>query len=85
MDDVIIFGSGKVEEWKELDRLLKIFYKAYGRQLNLGKLFSIFNEQEKNIEDEMIEIFPVQSSTLGSRFKYLGYLLKPNYYYTYDW
>ena len=44
-DDVIIYGTGDVAEWTEINRILKLFCHASGMLLNLEKSCFIFHKQ----------------------------------------
>ena len=85
VDDVIIYGRGDVEDWMEINRILKLFCCASGMQLNFGKSCFIFHKQVCAVEKAIKEIIPVKSSAIGDGLKYLGCLLKPNGYLTKDW
>ena len=82
---MIIFGTGDVEEWTEINRILNLFCRASGMLLNLNKSGFIFHKQVCDVEVALMEIIPVKSSAIGGGIKYLRCLLKPNGYITKDW
>ena len=65
VDDVIIYGMGDVEDWTEINRILKLFCCASGMQLNFDKSCFIFHKQVCAVEAAIKEIIPVKSSAIG--------------------
>ena len=54
-------------------------------EINLDKtcVFCVGESSEKT--QQILDIFPVKSFPLDLGFKYLGYMLKPNFYQISDW
>ena len=80
MDDVILFGLGIVEEWRNFHEILTIFYSESGVDIRLEK----FILHQHNGFDEMLakigSSIQYKVENFYYSFKYLGYLLKPNNY-----
>ena len=85
MDDVILLGTGTLREWLAFDVILKTFCQASRMIISMEKSVFLFN----NVDDEVLlnisRIMPYKMDPLTSRFKYLGYFLKPLGYKSNDW
>ena len=85
VDDFLIMSNDSPLEWKEIDKLLKIFYFATGLQNNWTK--STFHHA--NIHDQDLDllkgIFPHSYIHLSQGFQYLGYYIKADHYKALDW
>eukprot|EP00253_Pinus_taeda_P036198 PITA_36198 len=85
VDDILIFSNGSHNELKELKDIFDLFMKASGMLINSGKsqvCVAGFNRRECNA---MTNLFPFQTQSLDSSFKYLGFWLKPDAYKKEDW
>lgn len=76
VDDVIIMTNATLQEWWEIDKILKSFCLASGLQINATK--SIILQAGLSEKDLSLykSLFPYKFSNLASGFKYLGFYLK---------
>lgn len=85
VDDVILFGSGTIEEWRTFAEVINCFCSALGMLVSFQKSMFL-NHGVNNITLEQISSFlPYQSSDLNNGVKYLGFFIKPNCYSVNDW
>ena len=77
VDDVILFGLGIVEEWKNYKKLLDTFCYATGMKISVAKSSFLYNDIDETVRSRISTLFPFKMEPLTSRFKYLGYYLKP--------
>eukprot|EP00253_Pinus_taeda_P017324 PITA_17324 len=85
VDDILLFSNGSHEELKEYKKIIDLFMKATGMQLNYGKsqvCVAGYNRRECN---SMTNLFPFHLQPLASPFKYLGFWLKLDTYKKEDW
>jgi hypothetical protein len=85
VDDVIIMTNATLQEWWEIDKILKSFCLASGLQINATKstiLQAGLSEQDLS---PFKSLFPYKFSDLASGFKYLGYYLKTGPQRVDDW
>jgi hypothetical protein len=85
VDDVIIMTNATMQEWWEIDKILKSFCSASGLQVNATKTTIL---QEGLTEQDLIpykSLFPYNFSDLASGFKYLGFFLKTGLQRAEDW
>eukprot|EP00253_Pinus_taeda_P028824 PITA_28824 len=85
VDDILLFSNGNQVEIKEIKRILELFMKATGMQVNFRKsqlILDGFNRQE---ESHITFVLPFNVQKLGDPFKYLGFWLKPDTYKKQDW
>jgi hypothetical protein len=85
VDDVIIMTNATMQEWWEIDKVIKSFCLASGLQVNGTKTTIL---QEGMTEQELMpfkSMFPYIFSDLESGFKYLGYFLKTGPQRVEDW
>jgi hypothetical protein len=85
VDDVIIMTNATMQEWWEIDKVLKFFCSASGLQVNGSKSTLL---QEGMTEHDLFpckSLFPYRFSDLDSGFNYLGYFLKTGLQRVEDW
>ena len=85
VDDILLFSNGSQSEIKEIKKILEIFMKATGMQVNYRKsqlILEGFNRQEKS---QITSVLPFDVYKLEDPFKYLGFWLKPDKYRKQDW
>jgi hypothetical protein len=76
VDDVLIMTRATLQEWMEVDRLIKIFCKASGLQVNESKTTVL---HAGLLEVDLIPLkilLPFNFAELSVGFNYLGYYLK---------
>jgi len=76
VDDVLIMTSATLQEWLEIHRLIKLFCKALGLQLNGTKTNVLYEELLVVHLIPFKSILPFNFTDLSIGFKYLGYYLK---------
>lgn len=84
-DVILLFSDGKKAEIKAIKRILDLFTKETGMQVNFKKsqlILDGFNRQE---ESHITSVLPFNVQKLGDPFKYLGFWLKPDTYRKHDW
>ena len=85
VDDVILMGTGTLQEWDAFDVILETFCKAFDMRISLEKSCFLYN----NIDDaslmDIARVLPYQMEPVQTGFKYLGFYLKPLRYRAYDW
>jgi hypothetical protein len=85
VDDVLIMTKASIQEWKEINDLLKIFCSASGMKVNLTKsTFHYFGIQGEILE-KFKEAFPYNFVDLSEGFRYLRYFLKAEKYKVEEW
>jgi hypothetical protein len=85
VDDVLIMTNDSLQEWKEINEILKTFCSAMGLSINWEKsTFHFANLQQQNL-DQLKGIFPYTFTHLSTGLKYLGYFLKVDSYKPTDW
>jgi hypothetical protein len=85
VDDVIIMSNATIQEWWEIDKLLKSFCSASGLLVNESKSTML---QEGLSEHDLVPfkaLFPYNFEDLDAGFKYLGYFLKTGTHRAIDW
>jgi hypothetical protein len=85
VDDVLIMTRASIQEWKEIDDILKIFCRATSMMVNLLKSTFHHSGIQGEVLDNFKEIFPYNFVDLSEGFRYLGYFLKPDNYKAEDW
>jgi len=84
VDDIIIFGEAKDNEWESFKLILDCFCKATGMIINVQKSQLLFHKVREDIEVVVLNSFPYPHNSLDNGLKYLGFSLNPNEYkYTY--
>ena len=85
VDDILIFCSGSVRDLCALDDILKLFSKATGMDINVGK--STVIPYLLSIEEERVlsELFPFHTTAFEEGIHYLKFFIKPNAYQKQDW
>jgi hypothetical protein len=85
VDDVLIMTKAILQEWKDIENILKIFYRATGMLVNMTKLtFHYSGIQGEDLEN-FKDAFPYNFFELFEVFKYLVYFLKTGKYKVEDW
>ena len=79
-DDIIIFCSGSVRELCALDDILKIFSKAIGMDINIGKSMVIPYLLSREEEMVLSELFPFHIVAFEEGIHYVGLFINPNDY-----
>jgi hypothetical protein len=85
VDDVIIMTNATLQEWWEIDKILKSFCLASGLLINATKstfLQAGLSEQELS---PYKSLFPYNFTDLATGFKYLGFYLKTGPQRAVDW
>jgi hypothetical protein len=85
VDDVIIMTNATMQEWWEIDKVLKFFLLTSGLKINGSKSTLL---QEGLMEHDLVPykaLFPFRFSELDSGFNYLGYFLKSGVQRVEDW
>eukprot|EP00253_Pinus_taeda_P004599 PITA_04599 len=85
VDDILLFSNGNMTEIKELKKILELFMKATGMEVNYKKsqlILEGFNRKEKG---QITSILPFDVYKLEDPFKYIGFWLKSNAYKKQDW
>ena len=85
VDDVILFGMGTVEEWKNYKEILDTFCSATGMEISVAKSSFLFNDIDETVRQRISNFLPFKMDPLTLGFKYLGYYLKPLGYGIKDW
>jgi len=76
VDDVLIMIKDSIQEWKEINDLLKIFCSASGMKVNLTKSTIHFFGIQGEILEKFNEAFPYNFVDLSEGFRYVRYFLK---------
>ena len=58
MDDVILMGTGTLQEWVAFDVILSTFCKASGMCISLDKSFFLYNNIDADIYMEISRALP---------------------------
>ena len=85
VDDIFIFCYGSVRELCALDDILKIFSKATGMDINVGKSTFIPDLLSREEERVLLELLPFHTVAFEEGIYYLGFFIKPNDYRKWDW
>ena len=85
VDDVILFGSGTVEEWVAFKVILDNFCAASGMCINLDKSCFLFNNVDEGILNRISRTLTLKYDHISLGFKYLFYFIKPLGYLVKDW
>jgi hypothetical protein len=85
VDDVIIMTGATMQEWREIDKVLKFFSSTYGLTINASK--STFHQVGLSDQDliPFKDFFPFIFIELEEGFKYLGFLVKAGALRLEDW
>jgi hypothetical protein len=76
VDDVLIMTKATLQEWMEIDKIIKIFCKASRLLVNQSKT-TVHFEGLSDVELAPFKAFlPYTFTDLSISFKYLGYFLK---------
>jgi hypothetical protein len=85
VDDVLIMTNATLQEWLEIDRLIKLFCKASGLQVNDSKTTVLYEGLSEVDLTPFKSFLPYTFTDLAIGFKYLGYYLKTGVYKVDDW
>ena len=85
MDDVILMGTGSLQEWAAFDVILETFCKASGMCISLENSIFLYNNIAASYLLSFSRILPYQKLPILTGFKYLGFFIKPLGYRTRDW
>jgi len=85
VDDVLIMTKATLQEWKEIENILNIFYRATSMLVNMTKsTFHHSGLQGEELE-KFKEAFPYNFVELFEGFRYLGYFLNTGKYKVEYW
>jgi hypothetical protein len=76
VDDVLIMTRASLQEWKDINSLLKVFVRASGMEIKLSKSTFHFLGIQGDLLEKFKELFHYNFVDLNSGFQYLGYFLK---------
>jgi hypothetical protein len=85
VDDVLIMTKANLQEWLEIDKLIVLFCKASGLQVNVSKTTMFFEGLSDSDLTPYRSFLPYTFSSLDTGFKYLGYHLKTGVHRATDW
>jgi hypothetical protein len=85
VDDVLILTKVDLQEWLEIDKLIVLFCKASGLQVNVSKTTLHFEGLSESDLTPFRSFLPYTFSALDTGFKYLGYHLKTGAQRATDW
>jgi hypothetical protein len=85
VDDVIIMTGATMQEWWEIDKVLKFFSSTSGLMINASK--STFHQVGLSDQDliPFKAFFPFRFIELEQGFKYLGFFVKAGALRSEDW
>jgi hypothetical protein len=85
VDDVLILGIGKFEDWMDFQSILTNFCLASGMDVNCHKSCFLAQNIDSSLEQRMQATFNIQFVSIDEGMKYLGFYIKPNNYRVADW
>jgi len=85
MDDVLILMKVDLQEWLEIDKLIVLFCKASGIQVNVSKTTLHFEGLSKSDLTPFRSFLLYNFSALDTGFKCLGYHLNTSMQRAVDW
>jgi hypothetical protein len=85
VDDVLILTKDDLQEWLEIDKLIVLFCKASGLQVNVTKTTLHFEGLTNSYLTPFRSFLRYTFSAMDTWFKYLGYHLKTGAQRTSDW
>jgi hypothetical protein len=85
VDNVLIMTKATLKEWLEIDKIIKLFCKASGLQVNDSKTTVHFEGLSDADLITFKSFLPYTFTDLSFSFKYLGYFLKTGVYRAGDW
>ena len=85
VDGMAIFGSDKIEDWKVLYDILKIFCSVSGMEIHQEKYLFYQNKVSDGALYEVTSLYQFKVEGFEMRFKYIGFLLQLNKYIDDDW
>jgi hypothetical protein len=84
-DDVVIFGEGKLREWRIFKSLLKKVSLSASLNINLNKSLVLGNKLLGNLEEQLHRLCEFMYESLDTGLRCLWYFLKSNNYIVVDW
>jgi hypothetical protein len=85
VDDVIIMSNATMNEWWEIDKIIKLFFLASGLKVNGTKSY-VLQEGLSTLDlSPYRTLFPCTYSDLSTGFKYIVYHLKIGLQRVEDW
>ena len=85
VDDVLLFGTANVSEWKAYKEALDLFCSATGMVVSMEKSSFLYQDVDEDTRSQIAELLPYIMAPVQIGFKYLGYRLKPLGYRSSDW
>ena len=85
MDDVILMGTGTLQEWVAFDVILETFCKASGMSISLDKSVLLHNNIPALKLMNLSRFIPYKLLPITTGFNYLGFYIKPLGYRYRDW
>ena len=85
MYDVILMGTGTLQEWDAFDIILETFCNASGMSISIDKSCFLHNNIDTVILTDFSRVLPYQMEPIHTGFKYLGFYLKPLGYRVCNW
>jgi hypothetical protein len=85
VDDVLIFGRGRLKDQEILKYILQVLCDASGMEISEHKFVLIQNNVDTTLIRQIVLLFPFHIESLDSGLKYLGFFLNPNCYKKEDW
>ena len=77
VDDVILLGSGTLQNWSAFEVIIETFCKASGMRINIEKSCFLYYNLANDCLNDFAGALPYRMIPLQSGFNYLGYHLKP--------
>ena len=71
VDDVVLFGVGTLEEWKDYDERLVVFSSDSSMCINMEKSPFLYSEVEEEILSVISVFIPYKMDPIMAGFKYL--------------
>ena len=85
VDDVILLGTGTLQEWIAFDVILSTFCKASGMLISLDKSCFLHCNMDADILSDIARVLTYKMQPIAFSFKYLGFYIKPLGYKVCDW
>jgi hypothetical protein len=78
VDDVLILGIGKFDDWMEFQTIFTSFCLASRMDVNFQKSCCLAQNIAPSLEQRMQETFNIQFISIDKGMKHLGFYLKPS-------
>jgi hypothetical protein len=85
IDDVLILGIGKFEDWMDFQSISKKNCLASSMDVSCHKSCFLAQNKDSSLEQRMHATFNIQFVSIDEGMKYLGFYIKPNNYRVADW